>query len=116
MQGIDVSAADMEAMRQQEAAASGGAPPPSRPAPKEPKKEEPPPDLRTDESKAADEFKTKGNELYKKKQFAEALEMYDKAIEAQPNDLIYPNNKCAVWIEMGKYDEVLACCKDLIER
>merc|ERR1719235_1429966 len=121
MQGIDVSAADMEAMRQQEAAASGGAPPPSRPAPKEPKKEEPPPDLRTDEQKEADEFKTKGNELYKKKQFQEAIEMYDKAIEAQPNDITYYNNKCAVWIEMAKndasyYEKVMETCRDLLQR
>merc|ERR1719181_2760885 len=42
MQGIDVSAADMEAMRQQEEAGGGGggAPPPSRPPPQEKKKEE----------------------------------------------------------------------------
>lgn len=122
MQGIDVSAADMEAMRQQEAAGGGaGAPPPSRPAPKEAKKEEPPPDLRTDEQKEADEFKTKGNELYKKKQFEEALAEYDKAIEKCPNDMTYHNNKCAVWTEMGKtkpeyLDKVLETCNDLISR
>jgi len=120
MQGIDVSAADMEAMRQQEAA-GGGAPPPSRPAPKEAKKDEPPPDLRTDEQKEADEFKTKGNELYKKKQFEEALAEYDKAIEKCPNDMTYYNNKCAVWTEMGKtkpeyFEKVLETCNDLVFR
>lgn len=120
VQGIDVSAADMEAMRQQEAA-GGGAPPPSRAPPKEAKKEEPPPDLRTDEQKEADEFKAKGNELYKKKQFEEALAEYDKAIEKCPNDMTYHNNKCAVWTEMGKtnpeyLDKVLETCNDLISR
>merc|ERR1719464_901387 len=100
----------------------GGPPPSSAPPPKKeaPKKEEPPPpeDLRTPEQKEADEFKAKGNELYKKKQFKEAIEQYDKAIEKQPNDFIYYNNKCAVWIEMGEenYDKVLETCEDLIKR
>ena len=68
--------------------------------------------------KEANEFKNRGNELYKKKQFAEALEMYDRAIEKEPNDLTYHNNKCAVWIEMGeeKYDSVLETCMDLASR
>merc|ERR1719476_1254261 len=98
----------------------GSSPPRPPPKKEEPKKEEPPPppDNRTPEQKAADEFKTKGNELYKKKQFQEALEMYDKAIETLPNDLTYYNNKCAVWIEMGEqqYENVLKTCKDLIDR
>merc|ERR1712066_1152721 len=102
------------------AASETSAPPPQKKEAPPPKKEEPPPpeDLRTPEQKEADEFKGKGNELYKKKQFKEALEMYDKAIEKEPNDLTYYNNKCAVWIEMGEehYDEVLKTCKDLIER
>jgi len=107
MQGLDMS--DMGA---EEAAPA--------PAPKkaEPKKEEPPPDNRTPEQKEADEFKTKGNELYKKRQFKDALEMYDKAIEKEPNDLTYYNNKCAVWMEMGPeyYDQALECLQDKIDR
>ena len=44
--------------------------------------------------------------------------MYDKAIEREPNDLTYYNNKCAVWIEMGeeKYDSVLETGMNLISR
>merc|ERR1719318_263071 len=88
------------------------------------KKEEPAPppeDLRTPEQKEADEFKTKGSELYKKKQFAEAIEEYDKAIQKVPDDITYYNNKCAVWIEMGKekpeyLDKVLDLCRDLVAR
>lgn len=111
MQGIDVSTAMPEDFE--------------KPAPKEtpkpaPKKEEPPPpeDLRTPEQKEADEFKAKGNELYKAKKFEEALPMYDKAIEKEPNDLTYYNNKNAVWIEMGAdyYDKVLENCSDLLDR
>jgi len=120
MQGIDVSSADMEAMRQ-EAGNATGAPPPQKAPKKEEKKEEPPPDLRTDEQKEADEIKAKGNELYKKRQFEEAIAQYDLAIEKCPNDITYYNNKCAVWTEMGKekpefFDKVLELCNDLIKR
>mmetsp|Transcript_76943 Transcript_76943/g.243138 ORF Transcript_76943/g.243138 Transcript_76943/m.243138 type:complete len:578 (+) Transcript_76943:71-1804(+) len=112
MQGIEMSAAEAEDL----GAARSASPPPAKKA----RKEEPPPpaDSRTPEQKEADEFKAKGNELYKKKQFKEALEMYDKAVEKVPNDLTYHNNRCAVWIEMGEenYDKVLEACKDLIER
>ena len=118
-QGIDVSTMSPDVLGR-------GAPcelPPaaSRPSePKKPKTEEPPPpeDNRTPEQKEADEFKAKGNETYKKKQFEEALTWYDKAIEKEPNDLVYYNNKCAVWIESGEqyYDKVLETCQDLITR
>eukprot|EP00928_Gymnodinium_smaydae_P069129 TRINITY_DN5251_c0_g2_i1.p1 TRINITY_DN5251_c0_g2~~TRINITY_DN5251_c0_g2_i1.p1 ORF type:complete len:621 (+),score=229.41 TRINITY_DN5251_c0_g2_i1:121-1863(+) len=108
MQGVDVSSM------------GGGdeAPKPPPAKKEEPKKEEEKPaeDLRSPETKEADEWKLKGNELYKKKQFDEAIAMYDKAIAAQPNDLTYPNNKCAVWIEQKEYDKVLELCQDLINR
>jgi stress-induced-phosphoprotein 1 len=114
MQGIEVSGEPGA-----EGDAGAGFQMPERREP--PKKEEPPPpppDLRTPEQKEADEFKLKGNELYKKKSFEEALAMYDKAIETCPNDLTYYNNKCAVWIEMGEetYDKVIDMCKDLLLR
>mmetsp|Transcript_149287 Transcript_149287/g.371787 ORF Transcript_149287/g.371787 Transcript_149287/m.371787 type:complete len:588 (+) Transcript_149287:96-1859(+) len=116
MQGIDVSTMSPEDL------GGAGASEPSRPSPppkkEEPKKEEPPPDNRTPEQKEADEFKQKGNELYKKKQFNEALEMYDKAIEKEPNEILYLNNKCAVWIEMGAdyYSKALEALQDVIDR
>merc|ERR1719235_1494941 len=118
MQGIDISSADE--MRK-EAEAEAPKPPPKKEEPKkeEPKKEEE--DLRDPETKEADEFKSKGNELYKKKQFEEAIAMYDKAIEKQPNDITYYNNKCAVWIELAKndasyYEKVMETCRDLLQR
>mmetsp|Transcript_4245 Transcript_4245/g.12399 ORF Transcript_4245/g.12399 Transcript_4245/m.12399 type:complete len:578 (-) Transcript_4245:401-2134(-) len=109
---------DMRGMDPEDAGSAGAeaTPPPAKKA----RKEEPPPpeDPRTPEQKQADEFKSKANELYKKKQFKEAMELYDKAIEKEPNDLTYYNNKCAVWIEMGPeyYDKVLSTCQDLINR
>jgi len=88
-------------------------PPPPKPAPK---KEEPPPDLRTPEQKEADELKNKANAEYKKKNFKEAIELYDKAIAVEPNELIYHNNKAAVYVELGEYDKVIEMCKDLLLR
>lgn len=115
MQGIDVNSMSPEDLGQ-----GGPSEPAAKPPPKpEPKKEEPPPeDLRTPEQKEADEWKGKGNELYKKKQFKEAIEMYDKAIEKMPDDMTYHNNKCAVLIELGpdNYDKVMEICKDLVNR
>jgi len=119
MQGVDVSTMSPDDL----GGGASGEPSPaaSRPAePAKPKKDEPPPpeDNRTPEQKEADEFKAKGNETYKKKQFEEALTWYDKAIEKEPNDLVYYNNKCAVWIEMGDqyYDKVLETCQDVMTR
>eukprot|EP00931_Biecheleriopsis_adriatica_P084718 TRINITY_DN586_c0_g2_i1.p1 TRINITY_DN586_c0_g2~~TRINITY_DN586_c0_g2_i1.p1 ORF type:complete len:585 (-),score=205.73 TRINITY_DN586_c0_g2_i1:132-1886(-) len=114
MQGIDVSTMSPEEM--------GGSAEPSRPSPppkkEEPKKEEVQEDLRTPEQKEADEWKSKGNELYKKKQFQEAIDMYDKAIAVVPDDITYHNNRNAVLIEMGEenWDKVLENCQDLINR
>mmetsp|Transcript_59673 Transcript_59673/g.194709 ORF Transcript_59673/g.194709 Transcript_59673/m.194709 type:complete len:590 (+) Transcript_59673:121-1890(+) len=117
MQGMDIST--MPGADEMGGSPGGTASSPSRPVAKkqEPKKEEPP-DERTPEQKEADEFKTKGNDLYKKKQFQEALEMYDKAIEKEPNELLYINNKCAVWIEMGAeyWDKAIEALKDVIAR
>jgi len=114
-QGIDanISADDIAQMKRERGEQE-------RPPPPAPKKEEPPPpeDNRTPEQKEADEFKQKGNTHYKAKEFEKALEMYDQAIAKEPNDMIYYNNKCAVWIEMGEeyYDKVLEVCQDLIDR
>jgi stress-induced-phosphoprotein 1 len=114
MQGIDVSTANPEDFTEPPPAAARAAPKPA------PKKEEPPPpeDLRTPEQKEADEFKAKGNELYKAKKFEDAIKEYDKAIEKEPNDLVYHNNKNAVYVEMGAdyYDKVLKDSQDLLDR
>jgi stress-induced-phosphoprotein 1 len=112
MQGIDMSTASPEDFGEPSAA------PAAKPAPKKEEPPPPPPDERTPEQKKADEHKAKGNELYKAKKFEEALAEYDKAIEQEPNDLIYHNNKNAVYVEMGSehWDKVLDNCKDILNR
>jgi len=53
----------------------------------------------------AEELKSKGNELYKARKFDEAVDQYDQAIATNPNDMTYYNNKAAVLIEMGRFEE-----------
>merc|ERR1719464_821520 len=87
----------------------------SEDAAKPPSQAAAPVDPRTDNQREADDFKDQGNKLYKQRKFEEALAMYDKAIEKEPNDVTYYNNKCAVWIELGEksYSKVLETCQDL---
>jgi len=55
------------------------------------------------------EEKEKGTEAYKKKDFETALRHYSKAIEIEPEDMVHPLNRAAVYLETGKNDE---CVKD----
>lgn len=86
----------------------------SAPAPKKAKVE--PKDERTEESKKADAFKDEGNALYKNKEFEAAIEKYDKAIEAQPNDITYYNNKAAVLLEQKRFTECEKLCTEVLEK
>jgi len=64
----------------------------------------------------AEEFKTKGNDLYKARKFPEAIEAYDAAISINPNEVTYYNNKAAVLIELGHFAEAEALVKSTLER
>jgi stress-induced-phosphoprotein 1 len=61
------------------------------------------------------EFKNKGNDAYKKKEFDQAIALYNQAIEVDPENVMYRLNKAAVYLEQGKYDECIASCKEAIE-
>ncbi|KAJ1911384.1 Hsp90 cochaperone [Mycoemilia scoparia] len=61
------------------------------------------------------EEKTKGNAAYKKRDFDTALVHYNKAIELDPYDVTYYNNKAAVYFELGQYDECIEIEKKAIE-
>lgn len=54
--------------------------------------------------------KEKGNAFYKKKEFEQALECYDSAIEIYPENILFHVNKAAVFIEQGRFDDCLAVC------
>lgn len=66
--------------------------------------------------KEANEWKFKGNNLYKEKKFEEALQAYDKAIEINPNDITYLNNKAAVYLEMKEYDKCIEECQKALDK
>uniref|UniRef100_A0A3B0MWC7 Hsp70-Hsp90 organising protein n=1 Tax=Theileria annulata TaxID=5874 RepID=A0A3B0MWC7_THEAN len=83
--------------------------------PKEPEKTEPKEPLTPSQAESK-KYKEEGNNLYKQKKFAEALEMYNKAIELDPNNLLLENNKAAVYLEMGDYEKCIKTCNDAIDR
>eukprot|EP01040_Poterioochromonas_malhamensis_P000686 gene686-733_t len=102
--------------------------PPAREAPrKEPEAApQPPPEPEVELSeeeravkKTRDEsnqIKEKGNNLYKAKQFTEALTAYDEAYARDNSNLMVLNNKAAVYIEMGEVDNAIEVCNQVLEK
>ncbi|CAI6334439.1 unnamed protein product [Periconia digitata] len=97
--------------------------PDAKPAPREePKKEpEPEPVEETEEEKAAkeakakaDEEKKKGTEFYKKRQFDQAIEHYNKAWETH-KDITYLTNLGAAKFEKGDYPGCIEACQQAVE-
>jgi len=96
--------------------------PASTSAPKQEPVKEPEPEL-TEEEKAAKDIKdralaakNRGNDLYKKKNFEEALKAYDEAMEIDPENVMILSNKAAVYIEMNNTDKAIEICTDLLEK
>ena len=56
----------------------------------------------------AEKAKTKGNEFFSKGNYEEALKMYDKAIELNPNNVLYKTNKCTTLINMKDYQNAIS--------
>ena len=100
--------------------------PDARPAPSQPKKEpepepEPEPVEESEEDRAAkkakaeaDELKKKGTEFYKKRQFDEAIENYNKAWETH-KDITYKTNLGADKFEKGDYEGCIQACNEAVE-
>lgn len=63
----------------------------------------------------ATEEKDKGNTAYKKKDFETALTHYNKAIELDPTNIVFRNNKAAVYFEQKKYDECIKECEEAVD-
>lgn len=79
-----------------------------------PKKADPEPELPEDK-KLAKQAKEAGNEFYKKKDFAKALENYEKAIEHDPTDITFYSNIAAVYYEQKQYQKCIEQCQKGIE-
>jgi stress-induced-phosphoprotein 1 len=98
----------------------------ARPVPEQPKKApepepEPEPVEESEEDKAAkqakaeaDELKKKGTEFYKKRQFDEAIELYNKAWETH-KDIAYKTNLGAAKFEKGDYEGCIQACQEAVE-
>ena len=69
-----------------------------------------------DQVNEAESKKNSGNEEYKKKNFAKAIEHYQQAIQINPNEIIYHSNVAAAHIEMKQYDEAILECDKAIEK
>uniref|UniRef100_A0ABM0GNJ8 Stress-induced-phosphoprotein 1 n=1 Tax=Saccoglossus kowalevskii TaxID=10224 RepID=A0ABM0GNJ8_SACKO len=61
------------------------------------------------------ELKGMGNEAYKKKEFDNAIEYYDKAIELDKSNITLLTNKAAVYFEKKEYDLCIKECEKAIE-
>ncbi|KAK6591120.1 stress-induced sti1 [Cryptosporidium xiaoi] len=63
----------------------------------------------------ADHYRKLGNELYKNRQFDDAISNYDLAIEKDPFDISLLNNKAAAYLEKGDFDKCLEICQKALE-
>ncbi|CBX91266.1 hypothetical protein IAQ61_010623 [Plenodomus lingam] len=88
--------------------------PEPEPAP-EPEEEETEEQKAAKEAKAkAEELKKKGTELYKKRQFDEAIEYYTQAWETH-KDITYKTNLGAAKFEKGDYEGCIQACQEAVE-
>ncbi|KAI6189312.1 hypothetical protein M3Y99_01944400 [Aphelenchoides fujianensis] len=56
-----------------------------------------------------------GNEAYKKRDFNLGHQHYDRAIELDPTNITFYNNKAAAFFEEGKYDSCIALCTRAVD-
>ena len=63
----------------------------------------------------AQKFKQLGNDAFRKKDYAKALKNYGKAIELEPNEIIYYNNTALTYFEMKNFDECVKFCQQACE-
>jgi stress-induced-phosphoprotein 1 len=60
-------------------------------------------------------LKEKGNALYKEKKFDEAIAAYDEAVAMDPSNVMFLNNKAAVFIEQGNTAGAIEICQKALE-
>eukprot|EP00606_Chrysophyceae_sp_TOSAG23-5_P001077 GSChrysophyteH2.ASY1.ANO1.1454.1 assembled CDS len=86
-----------------------------------PKVPEPIPQLSPEEQAKADAKKNalaakeRGNKLYKEKKFDEAIAAYDEAFSHDSTNMMFMNNKAAVYVEMGQTDKAIEICEAALE-
>lgn len=65
--------------------------------------------------KLARKEKELGNEFYKKKDFAAALNHYNAALQHDPTDITFHNNIAAVYFEQKEFQKCIAECEKAVE-
>lgn len=63
----------------------------------------------------SDKLKADGNDLYKKRKFEEALNVYDQAFSADETNVAVLTNKAAVLFEMENYTDAIKACEIAVE-
>eukprot|EP00250_Pteridium_aquilinum_P021272 c25078_g1_i1 orf=621-3401(+) len=63
----------------------------------------------------SEEVKNIGNELYRKRNFAEALSLYERAISLSPGQASYRSNKAAALTGLGRLPEAVYECEEAIK-
>mmetsp|Transcript_35882 Transcript_35882/g.78576 ORF Transcript_35882/g.78576 Transcript_35882/m.78576 type:complete len:462 (+) Transcript_35882:85-1470(+) len=56
----------------------------------------------------AEEYKKKGNDAFKERNWDEAIKQYNKAIALDPNNAAYYSNRAGAWSSKGKHESALA--------
>jgi stress-induced-phosphoprotein 1 len=68
------------------------------------------------DGKDAEAKKLEGNAAYKKKDFENALKLYQEAIDLNPDELTFYTNKSAVYLEMKEFQKGIDECDKAIEK
>ncbi|KAK9243263.1 hypothetical protein V1506DRAFT_516426 [Lipomyces tetrasporus] len=64
---------------------------------------------------SAEEYKSQGNEFYKSGCYGKAIDMYAKAVEADPENPIYRGNRSMAYMQIGAYERALEDCSKSLE-
>ena len=63
----------------------------------------------------AEAAKTQGNQYFSKGNYQEALKLYEKAIELNPNNILYHTNKCTTLLNMKNYTGAINAALSAVE-
>lgn len=69
-----------------------------------------------DQKANAEKKKAEGNEFYKKKQYEQALALYQEAIDLNPNEINYYNNVAAVHFQKEDFESCVEWCDKAIQK
>jgi len=68
-----------------------------------------------DTKKAAVEFKNAGNTAFQQGKFKEAIDLYTKAMKADPADATFYSNRCAAYVSLENYQKALEDAEQCIK-